>query len=278
VTVDLAQAVTLLFVPANRPERYAKAVASGADAVILDLEDSVPSAEKAAARQSVRGAWASLAASVIPVVVRVNARGSGLLDDDLEALRGLTPVPAVMLSKAESAADVARVRGVLEGARVIPLLETAAGLGAIDAVASSPGVVRLAIGHLDFMADTGIRASPGEPELSPLRFAVAIATRTAGLGPAVDGVTVQTDDPRQLREDIARARRFGFGGKLCIHPRQVPIAHAAFAPDAAELAWAQRVVDADAAAGGRAVQVDGRMVDLPVVSLARLTLARARRS
>jgi len=88
---------------------------------------------------------------------------------------------------------------------------------------------------------------------------------------------VQTDDAAQLREDIARARRFGFGGKLCIHPRQVPIAHEAFAPGAAELAWAQRVVEADAASGGRAVQVDGRMVDLPVVSLARLTLARARR-
>jgi len=277
MTPRLAEAVSFLFVPANRPERYAKAVASGADAVILDLEDSVPPAEKAAARQAVRGGWASLAPSGTPIAVRVNARGSGLLDDDLEALRGLTPVPAIVLSKAESAADIAHVRGLLPGAAVIPLLETAAGLHAIDAVAASPGVVRLAIGHLDFMADTGIRASPGEPELAPLRFAVAMATRTARLAPAVDGVTVQTDDAAQMREDIARARRFGFGGKLCIHPRQVPVAHEAFAPDAAELAWAQRVVEADAAAGGRAVQVDGRMVDLPVVSLARLTLARARR-
>jgi len=277
MTARLAEAVSFLFVPANRPERHAKAVASGADAVILDLEDSVPPAEKAAARQAVRAGWAALAPSGTPIVVRVNARGSGLLDDDLDALRGLTPVPAIVLSKAESAADIAHVRGVLPGAAVIPLLETAAGLHAIDAVASSPGVVRLAIGHLDFMADTGIRASAGEPELAPLRFAVAMATRAAGLAPAVDGVTVQTDDAAQLREDIARARRFGFGGKLCIHPRQVPIAHEAFAPGAAELAWAQRVVEADAAAGGRAVQVDGRMVDLPVVSLARLTLARARR-
>ncbi|HEX3098150.1 MAG TPA: CoA ester lyase [Usitatibacter sp.] len=277
MTRALAEAVSFLFVPANRPERHAKAVASGADAVILDLEDSVPAAEKAPARQAVRGGWSGLASSAIPIVIRVNARGSGLLDDDLEALRGLTPVPAIMLSKAETAADIARVRGVLEGAAVIPLLETAAGLHAIDAVASSPGVVRLAIGHLDFMADTGLRAGPGEPELSPLRFAVAMATRIAGLAPAVDGVTVQTDDAAQLKEDIARARRFGFGGKLLIHPRQVPVAHEAFAPDAAELAWAERVVAADAAAGGRAVQVDGRMVDLPVVSLARLTLARARR-
>ena len=277
MTGTLADAASFLFVPANRPERYAKAVASGADAVILDLEDSVPPAEKAAARQAVRAGWAALASSGTPIVVRVNARGSGLLDDDLDALRALTPVPAVMLSKAESAAEIAHVRGMLPGATVIPLVETAAGLHAIDAVASSPGVARLAIGHLDFMADTGIRASPGEPELAPLRFAVAMATRSAGLAPAVDGVTVQTDDAAQLREDIARARRFGFGGKLCIHPRQVGVAHEAFAPDAAELAWAQRVVDADAAAGGRAVQVDGRMVDLPVVSLARATLARARR-
>jgi len=275
--MKLADACSFLFVPANRPERYGKAIASGADAVILDLEDSVPPAEKAAARQSVREAWPEIAGGDTPIVVRVNADSSGFLELDLAALRHLRPVPAVMLSKAESAVQLGRVSAVLQGAALIPLLETAAGLRAADAVAAAPGVVRLAIGHLDFMADTGIRASEGEPELAPLRFAVAIATRAGGLAPAVDGVTVQTDDPRQLREDIARARRFGFGGKLCIHPRQVPIVHEAFAPTEEELAWARRVVDAEAAAGGRAGQVDGRMVDLPVVSLARFTLARARK-
>lgn len=275
--MTLADACSFLFVPANRPERYGKAVASGADAVILDLEDSVPPNEKASARQSVRDAWADIAGEDTPIVVRVNADASGFLELDLAALRHLRPVPAVMLSKAESPLQVGRVLAVLGGAAVIPLLETAAGLGAMDGVAAASGVVRLAIGHLDFMADTGIRASEGEPELAPLRFAVAIATRAAGLAPAIDGVTVQTDDARRLREDCARARRFGFGGKLCIHPRQVPVVHEAFSPTEDELAWAQRVVEADAAAGGRAVQVDGRMVDLPVVSLARLTLARTRK-
>ena len=277
MTARLAEAVSFLFVPANRPERHAKAVASGADAVILDLEDSVPPAEKAAARQAVRAGWAGLTPSGTPIVVRVNARGSGLLEDDLDALRGLTPVPAIVLSKAESAADIAHVRGVLPGAAVIPLLETAAGLHAIDAVASSPGVVRLAIGHLDFMADTGIRASAGEPELAPLRFAVSVATRIGHLAPAVDGVTVQTDDEPRLREDVLRAKRFGFGGKLCIHPKQVAVVHATLAPSEGEVAWARRVVEADAAAGGNAVKVEGKMVDAPVVATARHILARAAR-
>ena len=274
----LGEACSLLFVPANRPDRYEKAAATGADAVILDLEDSVPAGEKAAARDAIHGAWSKVAAPGPPIVVRVNSHASGFFEDDLAALRGLDPAPAIVLSKAESAAQVGRVRDALRSCAVIPLIETAQGLDAIGAIAAAPGVARLAIGHLDFMADTGIRCSDGEPELAPLRFAVAIATRVADLAPAIDGVTVQIDDERRLREDCARARRFGFGAKLCIHPRQVAIVQAAFAPTDEELAWARRVVEADAAAGGRAVQVDGRMVDLPVVSLARLTLARARRS
>jgi len=273
----LAEARSLLFVPGNRPDRFEKAAASGADAIVLDLEDAVPPAEKAPARAAVREAWARLAAHGVPVVVRVNASGSGMLAEDLAALQGLAPVPAVMLPKAESAAHVAQVRAALPEASVLPLVETAAGLRGIDAVAAAPGVVRLAIGHLDFMADTGMSWSEGEPELAPLRFAVSIATRIAGLAPAVDGVTVQTDDEPRLIADTLRARRFGFGGKLCIHPKQVAAVHHAFAPGEEEVAWAKRVVEADAASGGRAVKVDGRMVDAPVVTTARAILARAAR-
>jgi citrate lyase subunit beta/citryl-CoA lyase len=119
--------------------------------------------------------------------------------------------------------------------------------------------------------------SEGEPELVPLRFAVSIATRLANLAPAIDGVTVQTDDEPRLASDAQRARRFGFGGKLCIHPKQVAAVHAAFAPAEEEVAWAKRVVEADAASGGRAVKVDGKMVDAPVVATARAILARAAR-
>ncbi|HSN20448.1 MAG TPA: CoA ester lyase [Usitatibacter sp.] len=273
----LAAARTLLFVPGNRPDRFGKAAASGADAIVLDLEDAVPPSEKAAAREAVRSAWAGLTGHAIPVLVRVNANASGLLADDLAALKGLAPAAAVMLPKAETAAHVAAVRAALPDAAIVPLVETVLALRGLDAVASAPGVVRLAIGHLDFMADTGMSWSEGEPELAPLRFAVSIASRVAGIAPAVDGVTVQTDDEPRLRADTLRAKRFGFGGKLCIHPKQVSVVHEAFAPGEEEVAWAKRVVEADAASGGRAVKVDGKMVDAPVVTTARNILARAAR-
>ena len=277
MSTPLAEAASFLFVPGNRPDRFAKAAASGADAVIVDLEDAVAPSEKPAAREAIRREWAGLAQSATPLVVRVNAASTGLLADDLAALERLSPRPGVMLPKAESFVDVERVTRSLPGAAVIPLIETAAGLAALDEVARAPGVVRLAIGHLDFMADTGMSWSEGEPELAPLRFAVSIATRLAGLAPAVDGVTVQTDDAPRLRADTLRAKRFGFGGKLCIHPRQVGVVHEAFAPAAEEVAWAKRVVEADAASGGSAVKVDGKMVDAPVVATARRILARAAR-
>ena len=273
----LADARSLLFVPGNRPERFAKALGSGADAVILDLEDSVPAGGKAAARQNVGAQWPQLVVRDLPLLVRINAEGTPAFDDDLAMLHALAAPVGVMVPKADSARTLERVREAVHDARLVPLVETAAGLRGVDAVAGAAGVVRLAVGHIDFMADTGIVCDAAESELAPLRFAVAVATRMAQLAPAIDGVTVQTDDEARLREDTLRAMRFGFGGKLCIHPRQVAAVHAAFAPSAEEVAWARRVVEADAAAAGAAVQLDGRMIDLPVVLQARRTLARAAR-
>jgi citrate lyase subunit beta/citryl-CoA lyase len=157
---------------------------------------------------------------------------------------------------------------------VLPLVETAAGFYAVRALAAAPGVLRLAVGHIDFMADVGMSCDEQEHELVPLRFAVAMATRWGQLASAIDGVTVQTTDEQRLRNDTLRARRFGFGAKLCIHPRQVTVVHEALAPTELELDWARRVIAADEASGGAAVQLDGRMVDLPVVLQARRTLAR----
>jgi citrate lyase subunit beta/citryl-CoA lyase len=145
-------------------------------------------------------------------------------------------------------------------------------------IAHAPGVLRLVVGHIDFMADTGIRCSDDERELDALRFAVAMQTRANRLAPAIDGVTLAIGDTLRLQTDVQRALNFGFGGKLCIHPRQVPVVHAAMAPSEAELDRARRVVAADEASGGAAVQLDGRMVDLPVVLQARRTLARACRA
>lgn len=279
-TAALRDARSLLFVPGNRPERFDKALTAGADAVILDLEDAVPAEAKATARQAIAQAWPAIRRQPVPVVVRINADGTPAFADDLAMLRALGEAGAggihgVMLPKAESADAVARVREALGEVPVLALIESAAGHEALPSLARAPGVLRLVVGHIDFMADTGIAVSEGEPELAPLRYAVAIATRLGKLAPAIDGVTVQTSDDARLHDDVARALRFGFGGKLCIHPRQVAAVHAALLPSDQELDWACRVVAADAAAGGAAVQLDGRMVDLPVVLQARRTLARA---
>jgi citrate lyase subunit beta / citryl-CoA lyase len=270
----LAQARSLLFVPGNRPERFEKAVRSGADAVVLDLEDSVPQDAKAVARQAIRAAWAGLRAAGVPLVLRINAAAQG--DEDLDVLAPVLADAAVMVPKAESATALAYVGARLPGAAILPLIESAAGHAALAELSAAPQVLRLVVGHLDFMADTGLQCGEDENEPAPLRFAVAMATRLQRLAPAVDGVTTAIDDDQRLRLDTRRALRFGFGAKLCIHPRQVAVVHEALSPSAEESAWAQRVLAADAAAGGAAVQLDGRMVDAPVVLQARRLLGRKR--
>ncbi len=273
---SLHDARSFLFVPGNRPDRYEKAARSGADAIVLDLEDAVPLAEKAAARQQVAAAMPVLALTGTPVVVRINATSQreGMLD--LQWLASVAGLTGIMVAKAERREDVAAVAAASPGVPLLPLIESAAGLDALGEIASGPSVARLVVGHLDFMADTGMHCSRDERELTPLRFAVAMATRRSGLAPAVDGVTVAIHDEALLKDDVLRMLRFGFGGKLCIHPRQVETVHEHLAPAAEEVAWARRVLEADANHGGAAVQVDGRMVDAPVVAQARRLLLRAR--
>lgn len=275
---SLAEARSFLFVPGNRPERFTKAVRAGADAVILDLEDAVPPAEKEAARAAIREHWQAIEALGLPLLVRINAEGSAAFDADMEFLDALPGLTGVVLPKAESTSTLQRLHERLPRVALVPLIESAAGLDAVKAIAAAPGVLRLAVGHIDFMADLGFSCDENESELLPLRFAVAMATRLANLAPAVDGVTVQTGDEERLRTDTLRARRLGFGGKLCIHPKQPAGVHAAFAPSEQEVAWARRVVEADAQSGGAAVQLDGRMVDAPVVLQARRTLAHSSRN
>ena len=270
----LANARSFLFVPGNRPERFEKAVRSGADAVVLDLEDAVPLQDKAAARAAIEAAWPSLRAMHVPLVVRIQAVEQASGQDDLRWLARLPSVAGVMVPKAESAAALERVRAGLPAVPILPLIESAAGWSTLQDISRVAGVLRLVVGYIDFMADTGLLCGEDEAELAPLRFAVAMATRNQQLAPAVDGVTVAIQDDARLRRDTRRALRFGFGAKLCVHPRQVPIVHALLAPDRQQLDWARRVVAADAAAQGAAVQLDGCMVDLPVVLQARRLLAR----
>lgn len=271
----LSNAQTLLFVPGNRPERFEKALQSGADAVVIDLEDAVPMQAKDAARAHIAQALPGLQKYGVPIVVRINAVGQGEGSDDLKWLAGRQGLAAVMAPKAESAAMLAEIKLAHPGVGILPLIETAAGYLGLADIAAAPGVLRLVVGHVDFALDTSMEWSEDEVELAPLRFAVTMQSRRMGLAPAIDGVTVQLQDTERLRRDTLRARRFGFGGKLCIHPQQVGIVRECLSPTEAQLAWAQRVVAADEAAEGAAVQVDGQMIDVPVVVLARRMLARA---
>jgi citrate lyase subunit beta/citryl-CoA lyase len=267
----MAVARSYLFVPGNRPERFGKACAAGADAVIIDLEDAVAPQDKAAARAAV-AAWLSARQ---PVLIRVNAVDTPWFDDDI-ALCAHPGVAGVVLPKAECAEQLAVLRAA-GAAALYPLVETARGIAQANALAAAPAVQRLLFGAIDFQLDMGIE-DDGEA-LLPFRSQLVLASRLAGVAPPVDGVTVALDDAGQLRRETLRARRLGFGGKLCIHPRQVVPVNACFAPTAEEIAWAQRILDAAAGAHGAAVAVDGKMVDRPVLLRAqRIIEETARRA
>ena len=274
----LALARSFLFVPATRPERYAKAHASGADAIIIDLEDAVAAREKNSARDQLASAFEQLGAPErARSVVRMNASGTPWFEDDLKLLADLVGqgLRAVMLPKAESALVLQQLAQALgSDCALLPLVESLAGWDGVDALAAAPQVLRLAFGHLDFQADVGMAAGADEVELAPVRLAVVLAARRAGLAASIDGVTAAIRDAERLQEDAARSRRFGFGAKMCIHPEQIALVNAAFSPSAAELDWARRVLAAVEAAGGGVVSLDGRMVDGPVVRSAQRTLAQ----
>lgn len=266
-----AVARSWLFVPGNRPERFEKALASGADAVILDLEDAVAPADKDAAREAV-AAWLS---PDRPVYLRINAADTEWFADDLE-LVGNLGVAGVVLPKAEAADVLARVAVRLPpGAVLLPLVETGFGVARAETLAAQPRVLRLMFGTIDFQLDLGIDGE-GE-ELAFFRSKLVLASRLAGVQPPIDGVTTAIRDLDRLQADTQRARRMGFGGKLCIHPDQIATVNRAFAPSDEELAWAHRVVEAAGAADGAAVAVDGKMVDRPVLLRAQRMIAEAAR-
>lgn len=260
-----------LFVPADRPERFDKALAAGADRVIVDLEDAVAPADKAFARATL-AAW--LATTRAQVAVRLNAADTAWFADDL-ALADLPAVAAVVLPKAEDAAVLAMLAARRPDLALVPLIESAAGFAAVRSIAAAPAVERLAFGHLDFQVDLGLRDA-AEDELLPYRCEIVLASRLARIAAPLDGVTAALDDAQRLASDVARARRLGFGGKLCIHPKQVAGVRAGFAPAEAELAWARRVLAAAQTSGGAAVTVDGKMVDRPVLLRAEAILREAR--
>jgi len=276
---------SLLFVPGDQEGRFDKAFASGADAVIIDLEDAVASERKRPAREAV--ARTLHADRDVAVFVRVNGFSEADCYEDLLAV--VRPgLAGVVLPKAE-AGDALRtldwIVGQLERQRdlrpgsieMLPLVETARGAEALAELATAtPRVRRLSFGVADYSLDLGIEQADDEAGIAFLRARLVQCSRAAGLAPPVDSVVVEVRDEERFRESAGRARALGMRGKLCIHPRQVPLANEVFAPTLQELDRARAIVEAFDAASRRgvaALTVGGAFVDAPVAERARRLLA-----
>lgn len=272
---------SLLFVPADRPERFAKAAASGADAIILDLEDSVAAARKAEGRTAVAD-WLAQPERPVFTLVRVNPLASAFVADDLAAVLPGRP-DALVLPKAEGAASIHALVEQAGGPTppVLPIAtETPAAIFALGDYGAVAGhLLGLTWGAEDLPAAIGAVTSR-EPDGSytpPYQVARALtlfAAHAAG-APAIETVYPDIRDEAGLAAYAARGARDGFSGMMAIHPAQVAAINAAFTPTPDQVAQAQRIVDAFAAApDAGALQVDGRMVDAPHLASARKLLAR----
>ena len=288
-----------LFAPGNHARRVEKAFTLGANAVILDLEDAVAISEKEAARKPVAEALARKSGGSRGYV-RVNAMGTSFCFRDLMEVIG-KGVDGVVLPKTESAADLhaidwlianlERERGLAVGSiDLIPTIETATGMQRVERILQARGlkpysgiwrVRRVAFGAADYALDLGITPGDAGEELVLARQRLVLASRDANVEPPLDSPWFKLRDLEGLRKSIAASRRMGFQGRLCIHPEQVAAVNEGYAPGADEVARAERIVAAfrqAEAQGSAAIQVDGQMIDYPIVREAERVLRAAARN
>lgn len=275
---SIVNAVSALFVPGNRPDRFDKAVASGAHTIIIDWEDAVAPEDKKAAREATTKWFGSQRPAPHSVAIRVNAVSSEEHSADAAALASLLrnapgSTPALVLAKTEHPHEVEVLyASVREHVEIVALIESAAGLAEVRAIAQSLRTRRLAFGAIDFALDTGM-ALDGDV-LAYARFAMAVASRTAGIASPLDAPEIEIKNVEVAHTCALEAKRFGFTGKLCIHPAQVDPVHRAFAPSLEDIEWARTVIGS----GGGAAQVDGKMVDRPIIERARQILLAEKRA
>lgn len=266
IATRVADASTFLFVPGDRPERFDKAFGAGADLVIIDLEDAVAPDNKSAALSSTLAALAGEGVVAdFSALVRVNGRDDAIAVAQVDSSR----LVGVVIPKAEDPAEISVIAAALPvHCAVVALVETALGVANARAIAALPRVTRLAFGAIDFAADVDATAPA---VFDAARAALVIASRAENKPAPIESPSTNFTDLEAVESDARAARAMGFGGKLCIHPAQIAPITAGFAPTVDEIEWATRVIGLD----GGAVQLDGAMVDKPVVDRARRILARA---
>ena len=279
---------SLLFVPGNRPDMLQKARTLPADVLVPDMEDSVPMAEKARAREVIASVLPDLAQAERRVVPRPNALDTGLLEDDLVAVVG-PHIYGVTVGKVASAWDVEQIVSIIETlerraglrsgiVKLIPWIETARAIvNAYEICTASPRVIAVAFGAEDFTNDMDIQRSDEGAEINYPRTVIGVAAKASDVV-ALDTPYVNFRDPEGHLRDIQVARRLGFRGKFAIHPAQLEAINAMFAPSSEEIEYARRVVrsfEEAEAAGKGTTSLDGKMIDVPIVRRARSLLARA---
>lgn len=255
-----------LFVPGNRPDRFNKALASSVDKVIIDLEDAVPPEQKLQARKTV----AEYLSSENSICLRINSTDTEWFNEDL-AVCSLAGVDSIMLPKVETMEQINQVTSkVQEEIPILPFIESAQGYWNMREVAAAHRVQRLVFGTLDFILDLGMDAQGDE--LNTVRLQMVLVSRLANIAAPVEGVSMDIKDVDGLRNDTQRARRLGFGAKLCIHPSQVAEVNACFTYNNEEIEWARKVVAAAAESKGAVFSLEGKMIDRPVIERARVIL------
>lgn len=258
---------SFLFVPGNRPDRFAKALSSGADAVIIDLEDSVAPDLKTQARAEVKNFATENPQNIF--WLRINAIDTPYFADDVAICADIANLAGIILPKTESAKHVQALSAT--GKPIVPLIETPAGVLAISEIVRATGVQRLCFGALDLMLEMDITPDTADADilLNDVRNRLLLNSHVSGLQKPIDTVYPHINDTDGLQNFAIRAKNLGFAGMLCIHPKQVATVHKAFAPSQEQLDWAQKIVDHAEASGSLAFKLDGEMVDQPVINRAR---------
>lgn len=279
---------SFLFAPGNHPRKVEKVFAASADAVILDLEDAVAISEKEATRAVVVEAMRQPRSCL--GYIRVNSLDTGYCEDDIKAVVGPW-IDGIVIPKVESADTLIAIDKLISEAEseanmpagsidLMPIIETARGVEFACEIASAvPRVRRLSFGGGDYTLDLDYIWTADEEVLAYARARISHATRVANIDPPIDTVVLQIKDDERFSASAMRGKKYGFGGKLCIHPNQVPLCNAAFTPNADEIAHAEAVVAAfeeAEAAGSASIQLDGYFIDYPIVYKAQRIIALAR--
>ncbi|HCN16913.1 MAG: CoA ester lyase [Psychrobacter sp.] len=277
IAAAISKNKTWLFVPATRIDRVAKAFASDADAVIVDLEDAVAQEDKAQAREALKKYYDDQndTQNHQPIWLRINQAGSQAFPKDIALCQQMPKIAGVLLAKAEKAADIEYVHQ-RTGLPVIALIESAAGLYHIDSMAKTTGLIAFSYGFLDLCNDLRVQAGTPSADIiaNQIRYQLILTSKIHQLAPPIDTIYPDFNDGAGLRARVQLWSQMGMLGMLCIHPKQVATVQQALQPTASELEFAQRVVAEYEQSGQAVFKIEGEMVDAPVIERCRQLLAK----